>query len=98
MKFAIGGLTRFAEKPDQFKTIKYSANEKQHLLEYMQHFSPDTAGGMVDDCKKGTSTQIPNEGYTDGTYRWSKQDIYHIEHYNAAVKPDFLKHVNQLYS
>ena len=31
--------------------------------------------------------------YNDKTYRWTKQDIYHIEHYNAGVKDEFLEHI-----
>ena len=94
MIYAIGGLIRFAKNPANFATTDYDRATKEALLEYMESFEPCSVAGYVDDCKTGEPIlNETNVGYEDGEYMWSTQDIYHIRKYNAAVKPEFIKHV-----
>lgn len=95
MRYVIGGLTRFAEKPSQFLVSNYDLETKKMLLDYMKSFEADSAGGLVDDCKTGELVLIINCGYEDEEFIWTTQDIYHIEKYNAAVDPDFIAHVKE---
>lgn len=70
----------------------YDPAEKELLLEYMKAVEPNSAGGYVFDCILNTETRIEDVGYEADEYMWSAQDIYHIEHYNAAVTEEFMKH------
>lgn len=75
-------------------TRNYSEKEKNNLLAYMKAGFPYIAGGYVFDCIKRRETREEDVGYDDGTFSWGSDDIYYIEHYNAAVTDDFLNHVN----
>lgn len=96
MKRVINGLTIFNESHSNFKVMDYKGDDKEALIAYMRSFEPCAAGPMVDDCVTGKQTTIPNAGYEDAEYSWTTQDIYHIEKYDAAVDPDFLKHVKSI--
>ncbi len=89
-KSAMDTPTRFNSA---FETMDYDNQTKNMLIDYMESFQSNSAGGYVDDCLTGTCTNIPNEGYADGEYCWSKQGIYHIKKYNAMVYPEFISHV-----
>ena len=93
MRYAIGGLTRFADNPADFKTRQYANSTKDRIVEYMESFEPSSVAGYVDDCKTGEPVMITNSGYNDGEFQWSTQDIYHVKKYNAAVSDEFIRHV-----
>lgn len=95
MKYAINGLTRFADNPSDFKVMNYNPNEKKMILDYMKSFEMVGTCGYIDDCKTGKVIKITNSFYDDGEYTWSKQDIYHIEKYNAAVETDFIDSIKK---
>lgn len=96
MRYAIGGLTRYADNPSQFLVSNYDPETKMMLLNYMKSFEANCVGGLVDDCKTGEVLLITNSGYEDDEFTWTTQDIYHIEKYNAAVNPDFITHVKEM--
>ena len=91
----IDGLTIFEKNPSGFKTEKYAPEIKDMLLRYMRSIKPNSIAGYVDDCKIMKETRIECAGYEDGDYCWNEQDIYHIEKYDAAVKPEFIEHVKK---
>lgn len=93
MKYAIGGLTRFAENPAEFETRQYDADVKASIIEYMESFEPTSVAGYVDDCRTGEPIIMTNAGYEDDEYCWSTQDIYHVKRYNAAVSDEFISHI-----
>ena len=95
MKYVIDGLTRYAENPSGFKVENYDAKKKEILLEYMKSFEVHGTCGYIYDCKTGKEVKITNSFYDDNEYGWSKQDIYHIEKYNAAVDPKFIEHIEK---
>ena len=94
MRFAtISELSLSSPNSAHFVTRKYDPDEKERILQYMRSFEPCAAGPLVDDCRTGSKTTIPDAGYDDGIFMWSIQDIYHIEKYDAAVSDDFMMHV-----
>lgn len=93
MRFAIGGLTRFADNPAAFETLNYDSTTKEKLIKYMESFEPTSVAGFIDDCRTGEMVMKTNAGFEDGFFMWSTQDIYHIKKYNAAVNKDFIDHV-----
>ena len=95
MVHVINGLNVFAENPSDFSVTKYDPEEKKMILQYMRSFEVCGVGGHIDDCRTGRSMKETNSFYNDGDYMWSKQDIYHIEKYDAAVDPGFAEHVKR---
>lgn len=82
-------ITIFAVDPSKFAIRKYTPAEKRKIIDYMNAFDPFAAMGMVEDCVTGKRQKEENVGYSDGTFSWSTQDIYHIEEYNAAITDNF---------
>jgi len=94
MKYVIGNLTRFANDPASFAVAVYNDDDKKMILDYMRNIAdPCGVGGYIDDCKTGEVVKETNSFYEDDEYVWSKQDIYHIDKYDAAVEPSFIDHV-----
>lgn len=73
------------------KAYSYSNDEKRKLIEYMTKYEDFAVAGRVKDIVENKELQKDNLCYTDGSFVWCTQDIYHIEKYNAAVTEDFLK-------
>ena len=92
-KVMVNSITAYKQHPIEFAVRAYSASEKGKLLAYMQSFDPYAAAGRITDCVTGERLRKEDVGYTDGTFMWTSQDVYHIDKYNAAVTNGFLERV-----
>ena len=83
----------FNDSPGVFERRKYSENEKKMLIEYMGSGELCGVVGYVDDCVEGKQLDMDNGAYRDEGFVWTTSDMYHIEHYDAAVTDEFISHV-----
>jgi len=95
-KFAMYDLLIPDDKLPEFKRREYSDGEKAKLVNYMSSIEPNAAGGYIWDCVQGKEVKELEVGYDDGKYMWSARDIYHLEHYDAAVTDEFFDYVINL--
>lgn len=94
MKHAmISVISMHSNDPGGFMVRAYEKTEKEMILEYMGSFDPYAVAGMVYDCITRQKTKEENVGFSDGTFSWSSQDIYHLERYDAAVSEDFIQNI-----
>lgn len=72
----------------------YGEAEKRTLLEYLQKFDASmfTSEPVVDAFSNEVVAEADN-GYTDGTYRWYKSEVYYFEKYNLRLNADFVDYV-----
>lgn len=73
--------------------IEYGVSEKKKVIAYMQSFEPYAVAGQIVDCVTGERLKEADIGYTDGEFRWTSQDVYHIKKYNAAISNEFYKKI-----
>lgn len=85
---------RVIQEDPEFERKEYTAEEKKMILDHLRAYPEVTAvAGRVYDCVLRENVLIEDCCYTDGTYIWDEQNIYHIEKYNAAVSDEFLEYV-----
>ena len=66
--------------------------EKEKILAYLKSGTYDGVRcSLLYDYVKDVGTTESIFLYTDGEYIWTSEEIYHFEHYNLALNPEFIQ-------
>ena len=72
------------------ETIPY----KKEILQYLEESEEDgvICSSVYDYISK---KRVPRtiHSYTDGTFTWDDEEIYHFKHYNTELSAEFINHV-----
>ena len=68
---------------------------KSEILNYMKSFSEPSAYTSQPVIDRFTNQELNkiNNAFSDGTYTWYADEIYHLEKYNLKLNCDFIEHV-----
>lgn len=67
-------------------------SKKKAVLSYMRSFPISAvAAGYYEDVTTGEEIVASYIAYDDDEFKWNTCDIYHLEKYDLALKPDFIK-------
>jgi hypothetical protein len=74
--------------------IKQDTEYSDIILNYIkEHEEYSVSPHRVVDQYTGKNTDLTSITYTDGSYWWRTEDIYHIEKYNVKLRQDFVDYV-----
>ncbi len=81
------------EMEDNFLSLEIK--NKSQILSYMKSFlepSAYTSQPVIDRFTNQELDEI-NNAFSDGTYTWYADEIYHFEKYNLKLNDDFIEYV-----
>lgn len=68
------------------------ASKKDAVITYMRSFpTRAVAAGYFEDVVTEKEVIADYVAYDDGVFSWNTCDIYHLEKYDLALNPDFIK-------
>lgn len=95
MKF-ITDYSEFGGEGESFKNniSPLGIEEKKKVLEYLKNGKKESLRcSSIYDYVKEILTSMCVYCYTDGTYNWADDEIYHFEHYDIELNHDFVSMV-----
>lgn len=75
--------------------LNIKTKRKEEILQYLKNkeFFAGTRCSTLKDLVKKENTHLPTYAYSDETYFWDDEEIYHFENYDMRLNAEFVEHV-----